>query len=169
MAGTEPRAWGTGRMDDITYVGLDVHKPAMYVAVAESGRKGELRQVGVFENRPEILCKMADKARQGRPSAQLLLRSWSLRIWASPFADRSRAQLCRRGALADPNEVGRPGQDRSPRSDAAGKAAPCRRANRDLDPRCRARSDARPGAGTRDGRAGAVQGAAASARLSVAP
>jgi hypothetical protein len=24
MAGTEPHAWGTGRMDDITYVGLDV-------------------------------------------------------------------------------------------------------------------------------------------------
>jgi len=61
MAGTEPHAWGTGRMDDITYVGLDVHKPAprkrgatVCVAVAASGRSGEVRQIGVFENRPEI-------------------------------------------------------------------------------------------------------------------
>jgi len=29
------------------------------VAAAESGRNGEVRQFGVFENRPEMLCKMA--------------------------------------------------------------------------------------------------------------
>jgi len=29
------------------------------LAVAESGRGGELWQIGLFENRPEILCKMA--------------------------------------------------------------------------------------------------------------
>jgi hypothetical protein len=40
-------------MDDITYVGLDVHKAAVCVALAESGRGGEVRQIGVFENRPE--------------------------------------------------------------------------------------------------------------------
>jgi hypothetical protein len=26
MTGTEPHAWETGLMDNITYVGLDVHK-----------------------------------------------------------------------------------------------------------------------------------------------
>lgn len=37
----------------------------MWVAVAESGRKGKVRQVGVFENRPEILCEMAARVGKG--------------------------------------------------------------------------------------------------------
>jgi transposase len=59
-------------MDDITYIGLDVHKPArakagatVCVAVAESGRGGEVWQVGVFENRPEVLRKMAARLGKG--------------------------------------------------------------------------------------------------------
>ena len=46
MTGTEPHAWETGLMDDITYVGLDVHKATVCVALAESGRGGEVRQIG---------------------------------------------------------------------------------------------------------------------------
>ena len=65
MAGTEPHAWGTGRMDDITYVGLDVHKATVCVAVAEGGRGGEVRQIGVFENRPDIPVQAGGTARQG--------------------------------------------------------------------------------------------------------
>src|SRR5215831_11901540 len=65
MTGTEPQAWGTGLMDDITFVGLDVHKATVSVAVAESGRGGEVRHVGVFENRPEILVKMAARFGNG--------------------------------------------------------------------------------------------------------
>ncbi|MGH7068921.1 MAG: hypothetical protein ACREFO_02760 [Acetobacteraceae bacterium] len=33
-------------MDDIIFVGLDVHKATVCVALAESGRGGEVRQVG---------------------------------------------------------------------------------------------------------------------------
>ena len=43
MTGTEPQAWGTGLMDDITFVGLDVHKATVCIAVAEGGRGGEVR------------------------------------------------------------------------------------------------------------------------------
>jgi len=65
MSGTEPHGWETGQMDDITYVGLDVHKATVCVALAESGRGGEVRQVGVFENRPEILVKLAARLSKG--------------------------------------------------------------------------------------------------------
>ena len=65
MTGTEPHAWETGLMDSITYVGLDVHKATVSVAVAESGRGGEVRHVGVFANRPEILLKLAARLRKG--------------------------------------------------------------------------------------------------------
>jgi transposase len=65
MTGTEPHARGTGLMDDITFVGLDVHKATVCIAVAESGRGGEVRQLGVFENRPEILSKVVSRLSKG--------------------------------------------------------------------------------------------------------
>ena len=65
MAGTEPHVWGTGLMNDITYVGLDVHKATVCVAIAESGRNGEVRHVGVFQNRPELLLKLATRLSKG--------------------------------------------------------------------------------------------------------
>jgi transposase len=50
------------------YVGLDVHKATVCVALAESGRGGEVRQLGVFENRPELLPKLAAQlSKGGRP------------------------------------------------------------------------------------------------------
>jgi transposase len=53
-------------MNDITYVGLDVHKTTVCVAIAESGRGGEVREVGVFENRPDVLRKMVARLAKHR-------------------------------------------------------------------------------------------------------
>jgi hypothetical protein len=65
MTGIEPHAWETGRIDTISYVGLDVDKATVSVAVAASGRRGAVRQVGVFANRPEILLKLAARLSNG--------------------------------------------------------------------------------------------------------
>ena len=56
-------------MNDITYVGLDVHKATVCVAIAESGRGGEVREVGIFENRSDVLRKMV--ARIGKQRHRL--------------------------------------------------------------------------------------------------
>jgi len=56
-------------MVTITYVGLDVYKATVAVAVAEGGRGGEVRQLGVLENRSEILTKLA--ARLSKPGRRL--------------------------------------------------------------------------------------------------
>ena len=40
MTGAEPHAWETGLMDIITYVGLDVHKPALAKAGGDGLRGG---------------------------------------------------------------------------------------------------------------------------------
>src|SRR5260221_10395094 len=51
----------------ITYVGLDVHKKAVAVALAESEKRGEVREYGEIANTPEALRKLTSKlARAGR-------------------------------------------------------------------------------------------------------
>ena len=43
----------------ITFVGMDVHKKSISVAIAEGGSRGEARFVGVFPNTAGALTKLA--------------------------------------------------------------------------------------------------------------
>src|ERR1700747_2116347 len=47
--------------DRITYVGLDVHKDGIVVAVAEGGQRGEVRDYGRIANTPAALRRLAGK------------------------------------------------------------------------------------------------------------
>ena len=44
-----------------SYVGLDVHKSTISVAIAEDGRSGDIRNYGVIENRGDNLVKLVGR------------------------------------------------------------------------------------------------------------
>lgn len=71
------------------YVGLDVHKAAVCVAVAEGGRGGEIRQLGVFDNRPELLRKLATRLSKAGHRLSFCYESRPLQLWAASVVDRS--------------------------------------------------------------------------------
>jgi len=50
----------------ITYVGLDVHKDTIVVALAETGLRGEVREHGKIPNRPAALKALSAKLAPGR-------------------------------------------------------------------------------------------------------
>ena len=50
--------------DGITYVGLDVHKEWLVVAIAEGGGRGEVREYGRIANTTEALERLVRKLGQ---------------------------------------------------------------------------------------------------------
>ena len=49
----------------ITYVGLDVHKDTIAVALGEAGKRGEVREHGKIANTPAALKALAAKLARG--------------------------------------------------------------------------------------------------------
>ena len=54
----------------IRFVGLDVHASSIAVAVAESGRGGEVRSLGTIPNRPESIRKLFSISRLAEPELE---------------------------------------------------------------------------------------------------
>ena len=57
-------------MEHTRFVGLDVHKERISVAVAESGRSGAVEYLGEIANEPGAIGKLCDRlGRPGKPLA----------------------------------------------------------------------------------------------------
>ena len=65
LAGAEPQTWGTDLMSNMVFVGLDVHKATIAVAVAEGARGGEIRELGNFLNHPDHIKKLVERLAKG--------------------------------------------------------------------------------------------------------
>ncbi|WP_423205873.1 hypothetical protein [Paracoccus yeei] len=48
-------------MEHTTFIGLDVHKASISVAVAQGMRGGEVRHLGSVPNRPDHIRKLVEK------------------------------------------------------------------------------------------------------------
>src|SRR5580692_6688494 len=125
--------------DRITYVGLDVHKEGIVVAVAAGGLRGEVREYGRIANTPTALERLLRKL----GGDGVMLRFC---YEAGPCGYGIRARMRCRCPLADPQASRRPGQDRPAGCCQPGQAAPGRRADGGVGSGCSARGHARYGA-----------------------
>src|SRR6266699_1006065 len=107
--------------DRITYVGLDVHKDAVVVAIAEGGIRGEVREYGRIANTATALDRLIRKLGDGGVRLRFCYEAGLL--WHSTSRIDARPRMRRRRPLADPEASGRPGQDGSAGCSQSGAAA----------------------------------------------
>jgi hypothetical protein len=96
-------------MNDIIFVGLDVHKATVAVAVAEGRRGGEVRHLGATPNRADHIAKLAEKIAKGGRKLHFCYEAGPCGYGPASATNWPRPRLHRGGALADPDESGCPG------------------------------------------------------------
>ena len=132
--------------DRISYVGLDVHKDGIVVAIADSGLRGEVREYGRIANTAAALERLVRKLGGDGTTLRFCYEAGPCGYGIQRQLSAAQARMRCRRAVADPKAAGRPGQDRSTGRRQPGAAASRRRADRGVGSRCRTRGDARLGA-----------------------
>src|SRR5215469_9124960 len=109
--------------DRITYVGLDVHKEGIVVAVAEGGERGEVREYGRIANTPAALRRLAGKLGQQGVELRFCYEAGPVRVWhPTPVVGAWPPVHCG-GTIADPQAARRQGEDGSAGRCQSGEAA----------------------------------------------
>ena len=93
----------------IVYVGLDVHKDTIAVALAQAGKRGELREYGKIANTPTALRTLAAKLASHGWRLRFCYEAGPLRSRHSAPAERSRARMRRSRPVVDSAQARRLG------------------------------------------------------------
>ena len=134
----------------VAYVGLDTSKLHNAVAIAEAGRDGEVRYRRDRQHHGSDRAAGTQALGQARASG-VLLRSRSDRVWAVPSAHRAGPRMHRGGAVVDPAQAGRSGEDQPAGCAVAGEAVARQRFDGGVGARPAPRGEARAFAGARGG------------------
>jgi transposase len=89
----------------ITFVGLDVHKDTIAVAVAEAGKRREVREYGRIANTPAALKTLAAKLAHGGRDLRLCYEAGPCGYGIQRQLSGSRARMRRRGSIVDPAQA----------------------------------------------------------------
>jgi hypothetical protein len=106
------------------YIGLDVHKASIAVSLAEDGRDGAVRFLGEIPNTPTDVSKLAKRLGKDGERLEFCYEAGCLRLGNLSPAGRARARLHGGGADADPEQTGRPSEDKPARRPETGGASP---------------------------------------------
>src|ERR1700745_3794545 len=99
--------------DRIRYVGLDVHKEGIVVAIAEDGIRGAVGEYGRIANTATALDRLIRKLADGGARLRFCYEAGPCGYGIQRHVSKRGPGMRRRCSLADPKTCRRPGQDRS--------------------------------------------------------
>ena len=113
-------------MDEhITYIGLDVHKETIAVALAEGSGRGEVYTHGQISNTPAALTRLSSKLSRSGSVLRFCHEAGPCGYGIEAAIGRCGARLRGGGPVAYPAQAGVPDQDGPSGRDQSGGFAPC--------------------------------------------